>query len=83
MLQHAQELDIPCLLTHGTDDYLTSPVASQEFAEKAGENCQFELLQGHLHDPFRDLGREQVLELFVDFVRRQASTAKAISGERS
>lgn len=67
-LQNRQRLRSPLLLTHGTNDYLTSTAASQEFAAQANEWCEFHLFEGHLHDPFRDIGREAVIQRFVEFV---------------
>ena len=75
LLEHANQLAVPTLLTHGTQDFLTLPDASAAFAEKAGDVCQLALLDGYLHDTFRDTGREQVIERFADFARYHASRA--------
>lgn len=66
-LEHAQELRGPLLLTHGTNDFITSPKASAEFARRAGEKCELEILEGMMHDPFRDVQRERVINKFLEF----------------
>lgn len=70
LLEHAHQLKVPTLLSHGTNDYLTCYQASQEFAGKAGEICQLEIFEDHLHDPFRDIDREEVIQKWVSFVYR-------------
>ena len=74
-LKNANRLKVPLLLTHGTDDYLTSPEASREFADLAGEGCRFELLENHLHDPFRDEDREPVIKKFLQFANSFAGAS--------
>lgn len=67
-LQNAHRLKIPTLLSHGTQDDLTCPQASLEFAQRAGEHCRLQLLPDELHDPFRGLDREAVIHSFVEFL---------------
>jgi acylglycerol lipase len=69
LLNEADKLPVPTLLTHGTVDTKTSPVASEKFGELAGEICRFEKLEGELHDPFRGLGKDAVIKMFVEFMR--------------
>lgn len=69
LLENAAQLTTPTLLTHGTNDYLTSHLASQEFAELAGNHCTLELYEDQLHDTFRGLARERVIERYVNFLR--------------
>jgi len=70
LLENAATLATPTLLTHGTNDYLTSHLASQEFAELAGDRCTLELYEGQLHDTFRGLDRDRVIERYVAFLRQ-------------
>ncbi len=67
-IQNAARLRIPLLLTHGTDDALTCPDASAQFANCAGSFCRYERLDGMLHDPFRDLDKHRVLECWTAFI---------------
>jgi alpha-beta hydrolase superfamily lysophospholipase len=64
-LDNAERLDRPCLLLHGSEDRITAPEASQEFARRAqaaGAPCELVVFPGMLHDLHRDEGREQVIE---------------------
>jgi alpha-beta hydrolase superfamily lysophospholipase len=71
LLDNAHQLRIPTLVSHGLEDDLTCPQASQEFAQKSGEICDLLLLPDHLHDPFRDRERKSVIDHFDQFYRRQ------------
>lgn len=75
LLDSADKLALPTLLTHGTSDRITCPQASALFASRASSHLRFHLLQGHLHDPFRDLGRDQVIALYLDFISSLASAS--------
>ncbi len=73
MLQNAHRLKTRTLLSHGTSDYMTSPQASTEFAKRAGHQCELVILDGQLHDPFRDINRAVVIERFITFIRDSLS----------
>jgi alpha-beta hydrolase superfamily lysophospholipase len=70
LLGNAHRLSIPLLLTHGTEDTVTSHTASEEFGRLAGEDCRLTILPGAMHDPFRDLDKEDVIERFIGFVQQ-------------
>jgi len=67
-LEHAAELRLPMLLMHGGDDHLTSPEASREFCERAGENCTFILWDGRYHEVHNDPGREEVYRAVISWL---------------
>ena len=73
LLEKAAELETPTLVTHGTDDYMTCPDASREIALSAEAICQFILLEGYLHEPFRDLGKQEVIDQFLQFLDDRTS----------
>jgi alpha-beta hydrolase superfamily lysophospholipase len=56
-LAHASELKIPTLLIHGSNDLITSPEGSREFAAKTSM-VEFKIWNGGLHElqnePFKD-----------------------------
>jgi alpha-beta hydrolase superfamily lysophospholipase len=56
-LEYASELRIPVLLMHGSDDLITSPDGSREFAEKSGK-VALKIWEGGYHElhnePFKD-----------------------------
>ncbi|MEM8735210.1 MAG: lysophospholipase, partial [Planctomycetota bacterium] len=71
LLGNASQLQVPTLLTHGTIDHKTCPDASKEFAAAAGPICTLKILDGHYHDPFRDIDRLKVIRSFVDYFRQK------------
>ncbi|HBE66590.1 MAG TPA: hypothetical protein DDW52_00440 [Planctomycetaceae bacterium] len=76
-LKHANELSVPLLLSHGDTDVLTCPQASQQFAETSSKYCEFHLWPDFLHDPFRCLASDQVVDRFADFFRRNVEDSGA------
>lgn len=72
-IEHAHQLRVPLFLSHGTLDTRTSHLASTEFAERAGRLCQLTILPEELHDPFRGLSREAIIDRFVQFMRETAA----------
>jgi acylglycerol lipase len=56
-LKHASELRIPTLIIHGSEDLITSPDGSREFAEKSGK-VVLKIWEGGYHElhnePFKD-----------------------------
>lgn len=70
-LENAGLLDRPCLVLHGSEDVVTAPEASQEFAARAqaaGAPCELEIFPGMLHDLHRDEGRELVIQRIADWL---------------
>lgn len=64
LIQHAGSLTLPCLILHGSEDRITDPFASEQFAVRAiaaGAPCQLKTYAGMLHDLHRDEGKEQVI----------------------
>lgn len=64
LIQHAGSLTGPCLILHGSEDRVTDPRASEQFAASAiaaGAPCQLKIYSGMLHDLHRDQGKEQVI----------------------
>lgn len=59
-LAHASELRVPMLLMHGGDDKVTSLPASKQFAERAGELCEFMAWPGFKHELHNERGRGEV-----------------------
>ncbi len=65
VLENADKLRLPCLLLHGSEDRITDPLASQEFAQSAvsaGSPVQLVTYFGMLHDLHRDHGKERVVQ---------------------
>ncbi len=69
-LEHAERLRLPLLLMHGADDQLTSPEASREFCQRAGERCTFRLWEGMYHEVHNEPGKEEVYRTVVDWLEQ-------------
>jgi alpha-beta hydrolase superfamily lysophospholipase len=70
-LEHAAEVPLPCLVLHGSEDRITDPAASAQFAQRAtaaGAPVQLRTYLGMLHDLHRDQGREKVIEDIAQWV---------------
>jgi alpha-beta hydrolase superfamily lysophospholipase len=66
ILARAAEIKIPFLATHGADDRIIDPMATDEFFRRATvEGRKLIIYPGAYHEPYNDLGREQV---FADLV---------------
>jgi len=70
-LEHAAELSVPILLMHGSADRLTSPAASREFAEKAGNKVTFKLWDGFYHEIHNEPEQADVFKVMIDWLNGQ------------
>ncbi len=61
-IDHADQLTLPTLLFHGTEDKLTSFDASKEFMKKAGKNVQFIEYKGLYHECHNEPEKQEVLQ---------------------
>jgi alpha-beta hydrolase superfamily lysophospholipase len=68
-LAHAAELQLPLLLLHGSSDSITSPAASQQFADKVESLSLFKLWPGLFHELHHEPERLEVLELIADWLQ--------------
>jgi alpha-beta hydrolase superfamily lysophospholipase len=67
LLAHAAEIRIPLLMLLGGQDTVIDPTTSREFFDRLGsEDKSLFIYPKMLHEPFNELGREQV---FDDLVR--------------
>ncbi len=69
-LQRAAELKIPMLLMHGSADKLTSALASQEFAAKAGNLVTLRIWEGFYHEIHNEPEKGEVIQTMVDWLDR-------------
>jgi acylglycerol lipase len=70
-LDHTAEWEIPLLLMHGTADRISSIQASQQFAEKAGENVTLRLWEGYYHEVHNDIGKEKVIAAMIEWLNEE------------
>jgi alpha-beta hydrolase superfamily lysophospholipase len=67
-LEHAADFPLPLLLMHGSDDRLTSPQASREFATQAGDCCTLRIWDGFYHEIHNEPEQRQVLEYLLEWL---------------
>jgi alpha-beta hydrolase superfamily lysophospholipase len=70
ILSDAGEIKIPFLILAGTADALIDPAGSQELHEKSRSMSELRMLEGRYHEPFNDLGSEEVFQLIADWLTK-------------
>ena len=78
-LGNAHLLECKALLMHGSDDTLTSPLATQSFAESSSGVATFKMWHGCRHDLHDELQRERVFEYLTRWMKQQCVTAFKIT----
>ena len=77
-LQHANELEIPLLLMHGSDDELTSPAASSDFAKGCAGTPQhdvtFKMWEGLYHELHNEPEKLQVFAFLTEWMEKSLKT---------
>jgi alpha-beta hydrolase superfamily lysophospholipase len=66
-LNHAQDLKIPLLLIHGSDDLITSPMGSREFASKT-PMAEFKIWDGGYHELHNELFKHDVFTFIEKWI---------------
>ena len=72
-LEHASELKIPTLLIHGSDDLITSPEGSREFAEKS-DKVLFRIWEGGYHELHNEPFNEDVFRFIMNWIKMSLAT---------
>lgn len=70
ILGQAGQIEIPFLILAGTADPLIDPEGSRRLHELAPSLSELHLLEGRYHEPFNDLGSDEVFQLVADWVHR-------------
>ena len=68
-LERAGDIKIPFLIVAGTADRLIDSDGSTQLHQRAPKMSELRLLEGRYHEPFNDLGSEEVFALIADWVR--------------
>jgi len=68
-IQHAAELQMPCLLFHGTADRLTSYKATEECAENSGGKVSLKLWEGLYHECHNEPEQAEVLSYVLSWLQ--------------
>ena len=68
-LRHASELRIPTLILHGSDDQITSPDGSREFASLSNM-AELKIWDGGYHELHNEPDSEEVFKYIVSWINR-------------
>jgi acylglycerol lipase len=69
ILSRAGQIKIPFLILAGTDDALIDHAGSRELHEQAKSTSELRMLEGRFHEPFNDIGSDEVFQLIADWLR--------------
>ena len=67
-LDHAGDIKLPFLIVAGTADRLIDPEISRELHRRAPAS-ELRMLDGRYHEPFNDLGSDEVFDLIANWLR--------------
>jgi alpha-beta hydrolase superfamily lysophospholipase len=67
-LARASEIAIPFLILAGTDDRLIDPAGSEALHAKTPGQSELRMLEGRYHEPFNDLGSDEVFALIAEWL---------------
>lgn len=74
-MERAQDLGLASLLIHGSEDRLTCPKATEEFASRAGAKAEFMLVQGCRHELHEEPQREYIFETLANWAKSRCVRA--------
>jgi lysophospholipase len=66
----AGQIKIPFLILAGSDDNLIDPAGSRELNSHAPSKSELHVFEGRLHEPFNDVGSEEVFQMIADWLRK-------------
>lgn len=69
ILSRAGQIKIPFLILAGTADALIDPAGSVELHEQATSTSELRMLEGRFHEPFNDIGSDEVFQLIADWLK--------------
>jgi acylglycerol lipase len=64
-------IKIPFLILAGSDDNLIDPEGSRELHAQAPSMSELQVFEGRLHEPFNDLGSDEVFHVIADWLRKK------------
>jgi acylglycerol lipase len=67
-IKNASMVSLPTLVYHGSDDKLTSCIASREFAANGGRNISLRIWENMKHETHNEWGKEDVLNDLNDWI---------------
>ncbi|MCU0707014.1 MAG: lysophospholipase [Pirellula sp.] len=83
-IEHAAELSLPTLVMNGTEDALTCPEGTKEFAERAGNLVTHRSWHGCRHDLHDEPQRERVFAYMIHWLKHRclSSTVSRVDVQR-
>lgn len=61
VMKLAPQIQLPCLITHGEEDRITSVEGSRKFFERLTvEDRTLKIYPGYFHETFNEVGKEKV-----------------------
>lgn len=69
LIENGNEVNVPTLMFHGTDDLITSSSATTEMAGKSGGKIDLKLWTGLYHETHNEPEKMQVLQFVVDWLK--------------
>jgi acylglycerol lipase len=69
-LEHASELRIPTLIIHGSEDKITSPEGSREFAGKSGK-VVLKIWEGGYHELHNEQFKDEVFRFIMNWINKK------------
>lgn len=69
ILEQADRIRIPFLILAGDSDRLIDPSGSRELHAKAPEESTLHMLPGRYHEPFNDLGSDEVFDIVAAWAK--------------
>jgi alpha-beta hydrolase superfamily lysophospholipase len=69
-LEHAADLRIPLLLMHGSEDMISSPEGSRQFAS-ASKTTELKIWDGGYHELHNESFRDEVFEYLFQWIDKK------------
>ncbi len=69
-IENAQQMPVPFLLMHGSNDTITSPKGSRAFYENNPQQTHLKIWDGMLHELHNESVRVSVSEFIIDFLNQ-------------
>lgn len=71
IVARAGQIKIPFLILAGSDDNLIDPAGSRDLHAQARSMSELRIFDGRLHEPFNDLGSEEVFQVIADWLSKK------------
>ena len=71
ILAHADQIQVPFLILAGTADKLIDPTGSVDLHARAAARSELHLLEGRYHEPFNDLGSDEVFAIIAQWLNKR------------